>query len=75
MYAQWKILQLTLNQVGQQATSPLSLAPGLKIITGTELGVPVAGMGQGFSRNALVSAQKFWGPLLSDSQGHPIAYQ
>lgn len=44
MYAQWKILQLTLNQVGQQTTS-LSPSPALKIITGTELGAPVEGMG------------------------------
>lgn len=29
----------------------------------------------GLSSNTLVSAQKFWGSLLSDSQGHPITFQ
>lgn len=40
MYAQWKILQLTLNQVDQQATFPLTWLPALKIITSTELRFP-----------------------------------
>lgn len=42
MYAQWKILLLTLNQVAQRATFPLSWSPALKIITGIQPGSPGA---------------------------------
>lgn len=56
MYAQWKILRLTLNQVAQQATFPLSWPPALKRITGTQPGSHGSAVGWGLSCNTMLVA-------------------
>ena len=74
MYAQWKILQLTLHQVAQQATFPLSWTPALKIITGIQPGSPGA---QAWVGDSPVMPQQQPGEIvghLFDYQRHPVVY-